>query len=179
VPPAATPLEVRAEAPSARDALLEQIADRGAAVGEQLLRVLAVDVLREDHQGKAGALRADRQRSPETVVGVAGRHPNVRDDEIRVVCRHELRQIRCLVGDAGHVDAGLPENEHQALAQERLVLADHNAHGTSAATIVPHPGSLSWPWSFVRVRRGQICSGAVTCLRPPPSCSEEGTAEWS
>ena len=41
-----------------------------------------------------------------------------------------------------HVDPGAPQERRDALAHERAVVGDHDAHGSSAVTTVPAPGGL-------------------------------------
>ena len=65
------------------DAVLEQVADAAGAVGEQLGRVLPLDVLAEHEDRRAGHAPARLDRGPEPLVALARRHPDVDDGHVR------------------------------------------------------------------------------------------------
>ena len=94
----------------------------------------------EDAQVRVGGSQA--ARDPRTVVGVIRRHADDddRDVGLRLVDRGLER-----VGVAGLGDDLVPcvgEQAGEPLAEQRGVLSDHDAHGTTASTIVPRPSSL-------------------------------------
>ena len=76
------------------------------------------------------------------LVGVRRRHPHVDDGEIGRVLADRAAQAVGVVDGGDDLVAGVLEQPPQALAQERLVLGDHDAHGSSATTAVPSPRGL-------------------------------------
>ena len=64
------------------DPLLEQVAQPGHAVGQQVEGVVLLDVLREDHDADAGMLGADPLGRLDALVGVRRRHPDVGEHRV-------------------------------------------------------------------------------------------------
>ena len=52
-------------------------------------------------------------------------------------------QGRRVAGLGDHLVAGVVEQPRQPLAEQGRVLADHDAHGSAASTVVPSPGGLA------------------------------------
>src|SRR5204863_363346 len=67
------------------DAVLEQVADAAAPVGQQLGRERALDVLREDEHRQARHLHARLERRADALVGERRRQPDVDDADVRLV----------------------------------------------------------------------------------------------
>ena len=82
------------------DAVLEQVADAAGAVGEQLGRVLALDVLAEDEDRRAGHAPARLDRRPQALVALGRRHPDVDDRHVGAVL-DDGRDERRAVADLG------------------------------------------------------------------------------
>ena len=138
------------------DAVLEQVADALGALGEQVERVLGLDVLREDEHARAGMPLADLARGPQPLVGVRRRHPDVDDRDVRAVGAHLQHQLLGVARLPDDLEARVLEQPRDPLAQEHRVVGQHDAHraeptprdaararGISAATRVPPPGGLS------------------------------------
>ncbi len=53
------------------------------------------------------------------------------------------QQLLGLVRLGGHLDAALLQQRRDPLAHEQVVVRDHDAHGSSAVTVVPAPGGLT------------------------------------
>ena len=64
------------------DPVLEQVADAAGPVGEQLGRVLPLDVLAEHEDRRAGHAPARLDRRPQPLVPLARRHPHVHDRDV-------------------------------------------------------------------------------------------------
>ena len=113
-----------------RDPLLQQVAQAGHAVLQQLEGVLLLDVLREDHDTDGGEVRADPLGRVDALGGERRGHPDVGEHRVRLELGHRLQQ-RLRVGERlDQVD--LVELGHQrrhALAHEVVVVREHNPQG--------------------------------------------------
>lgn len=76
------------------------------------------------------------------VVGEVRWHPHIDDHQVRFVRLDCLQDAGCVVGFGDDVVTGVGEQCCQALAEEHRVLADHDAHGSTASIRVPAPGGL-------------------------------------
>ena len=124
------------------DALLQQVADRAAAVGEQLGRVRMLDVLREHEHREAGPPAARLDRGAKALVPERRRQTDVDDRDVGLLDHDRAEQVRAVV-DGGHdLEAAVLEQADEPLAEQREVLGDHDAHGISARTIVGPPSGL-------------------------------------
>jgi hypothetical protein len=85
--PRADPPQLAAEGRDVENALLEQVADAGGVVGEQLDGVAALDELRQHHDRRARSKGSDTQRGPQAVVGTRGWHPDVGENQVRFLDR--------------------------------------------------------------------------------------------
>ena len=113
-------------------AVLEQVADALGAVADQVDRVALLGVLREhEHADARAGVRADLHRRAQAVVGVVGRHLDVDDRDVRLVRGDLAQQVGRVAGLGDDLEAGVAEQPHDPLAQQRLVLADDDpdAHG--------------------------------------------------
>ena len=104
-------------------AVLEQVADALGAVADQVDRVALLGVLREHEHADVGLARADLERRPQAVVGVVGRHLDVDDRDVGLVRADLAQQVGRVAGLGDDLEAGVAEQPHDALAQQRLVLA--------------------------------------------------------
>ena len=124
-------------------AVLEQVAEPLRVLGEHARGHAGLDVLREDHDRRAGAPRADLVRRTQSFVGVRRRHPDVDDRDLRERARRPRSAApRASPACAAHLDPGLLEQRHDPLADEQVVVRDHDPHGSSAVIVVPAPGGL-------------------------------------
>src|SRR4051812_8866186 len=125
------------------DAVLEEVAHALGAAADQRQRRLLGHVLRQDEHGGAGHSRAYRQRGAQSVIGVCRRHPYVGYNDVGAMRGGLAHEVVGITGLRDNLEAGLAEQADQAGAEQHLVFADYNAHGSPARTVVPHPGRLS------------------------------------
>ena len=69
-----------------------------------------------------------------------GRQPDVDDREVGLVRVDDPEQPRAVLGDGDDLDPALAHERDEALAQQRVVLGDHDPHGSSTRITVPAPG---------------------------------------
>ena len=153
------------------DALLQEVADADSAGCEQVARVALLDVLREHEDRRLGDAGARLDRGAQALVGVGRGHANVDDREIGAVTL-DGDEERIAVPDAlDDLDLLVGEQPREALAQQHRVLCDHDAHGSSARTIVGPPAGLetvSVP-STVAARVVRPSSPPPGSIRAPPT----------
>jgi PAS domain S-box-containing protein len=104
------------------DAILEQIADAGRVVADELEHVGGLKVLREDEHGDAGVGAADLGGSNEPVVGVPGRHLHVHDRDVGRVGAHLQQQVVGVSATTDDLVAGVLEEGRDAFAEQRVVV---------------------------------------------------------
>ena len=92
--------------------------------------------MRQHEHADVGVAATDLLGRDEAVVAVAGRHPDVHDRHVRLARLDHAEQRLGVTAPADDVEAGVLEHPGEALAQQRLVVGDHEAHGIS---------TLSWP----------------------------------
>src|ERR687898_1696212 len=105
---------------------------------------------------------ADLLRRDEAVVTVAGWHPDVHDRNVRLERIDHAEQGLGIPTAPGDLEAGVLEQPGEALAQQRLVVGDHDAHGIS---------TRSWPSRRAAVpptapTRSRICCIALVIWLP-------------
>ena len=64
-----------------------------------------------------------------------GRHPGVDNRELRAVLPYELEQVQRLVALAHDLEAGTLEQAGEALAQQHIVVGNHDTRGVSGVAI--------------------------------------------
>ena len=112
-----------------RDAVLQQVADALGALGEQVERVLGLDVLREHEHAGAGMLLADLARGAQPLVGVRRRHADVDERDVRAVRAHLQHQLVGRPGLPDDVEPGLLEQSRDPLAEQNRIVGENDAHG--------------------------------------------------
>ena len=137
-PPGGDPPRRVEEVVNVEHAVLEQIAE-AAAGGDELDDVAGLDVLGEHQHGRAGMLATDLGGRAGPLVVVVGRHAHVDDREVGRVLLHERQQRVRVSGAADDLVPVVLDQAGQSLAQERGVLGDHDAHGSSTSIRVPPP----------------------------------------
>ena len=120
-------------------AVLQQVADTAVAVGEELGRVGLLDVLRDDEDRRLGDPTTCLDSGPDALVAERRREPDVDDGDVRLLRRDHAEQRVAVLDRGDHVEAVVPQQPRQPVAQEREVLGDHDAHGSSARTVVGPP----------------------------------------
>src|SRR3954451_487404 len=125
-----------------RHAVLEQIAEALRRLGQQLRGDADLHVLREQHDAHVRMAAADLVRGLDALVGLRRRHADVDDGHIGLVLVHRREQLVGARGLGDDFDAPAPYERRDALAHERAVVRDHDAHGRSAVITVPIPGGL-------------------------------------
>ena len=79
------------------------------------------------------------ERGPGALVGERGRHADVEDDQVGTGLVHRDLQQLGVTERGDDVVAAVEQEPGEALAQEHLVLDDHDAHGSLAVNVVPRP----------------------------------------
>ena len=82
-------------------------------------------------------------RRAHALVGERRREPHVDDRDVGLVAADDPQQPRAVLGLRDDVDVVLAQQRDDPLAQQRLVLGDHDPHGSSARIVVPSPGGLT------------------------------------
>ena len=114
-----------------RDPALQQVA-RALAAGQQVRRLLDLDMSGKNEDRGFGELLPNLVRGIETFVRVAGWHPDVDNCKIGLVLPNERHQPRSVVGLADDLEAGSLEQARQTLAEEDVVVGEDNPLGTLA-----------------------------------------------
>ena len=140
-PPSPTRRTAAANSPTSDDAVLQQVADALGALGEEVERVLRLDVLREDEHAGRRMLLADLPRRAEALVGVRRRHPDVDDRDVGRVRAHLQQQLVGGPGLADDLEAGLLEQLRDALAEQDGVVGEDDAHGGDATPVSVEAGN--------------------------------------
>ena len=96
-------------------------------------------MLGEDQHADLGVGALDLGRGPRPLVGVTRWHANVEDDEIWTVFGDRDDQSLGISERCDDVVSGVGEEPPESLAEEHLVLDDHDSHGSSAVSVVPAP----------------------------------------
>ena len=149
------------------DAVLQQVADAAAAVREQLLGEDALDVLREDEHRQAVEPLARGERAADALVAERRRQAHVDDADVGPLALDGLEERVGVLDRGDDLAAVVLEQAREAVAQQREVLGDHDAHGSSARRIVGPPAGLD---------RNSVPSSASTRLRRPVSPLPSGFA---
>ena len=124
------------------DPVLEQVADRALAAGEQLAGVEVLDVLREHHHREAGSGRAGRDRGPQALVGVRRRQAYVDHGGLGVGVLAARGEVGGVVDRGQDREAVRLEQLDQAGPEEGVVFGEDKSHGTSRVTTVGPPAGL-------------------------------------
>ena len=170
------------EGADVRHAVLEQVADGGRGLAQQVERRCLVDVGGEDEHRGRRVLAADRVGGAQPLVGVAWRHPHVDDRDVGLVgadLAQQVLRIACLADD---VDAVLLlQQPSEALTQQHRVICNHYAHGISASSVVPPPGGdsiESLPSSAARRSESPISPVPRAGSAPPTPSSDTSIVAW-
>jgi hypothetical protein len=172
-----------------RHPLLQEIADPRGVVAQEVDGIPGLDVLGK-HQDRGARVRGANLAGRFEALGRVRRwHPDIHDDNIRVLTRDEREQL-CSIGRlADDLEPGSCERRRQRFAEEDRIVCEgdpdhltrreagvfHGWHavgshpkGSSARTVVPIPGGL------VTVSRPPIV--ATRSLRPRSPEPRSGSA---
>ncbi len=114
------------EALDVTHALLQQVADSLGAIADELERIALVIELGEQQHAGVRTLTSYLNGRLQTVVAVARRHVDVGDDDCGLVGKPLTQKIRGVAGLSGDLESGLDEQPDDPLAQQHIVLADHD-----------------------------------------------------
>ena len=110
------------------DPLLEQVAQAGHAVDQQLEGVVLLDVLRQHHHPDPGMLRADALGRLDAFVGVRRGHPDVGQHGVRRGLLHRLDQRRRVGRHRHHLDLlDLGQERGKPFTDQEVVIGDDEA----------------------------------------------------
>jgi hypothetical protein len=109
------------------DALLEQVADAFGAVADEVEGVRLLVELREDQDAERGLAAAQLQGRDQAVVVPVRGHLHVHDRDVRAVGQRFAQQVTGVPGLGHHVEPGLGQQAHDALAHQDVVLTDDHA----------------------------------------------------
>jgi hypothetical protein len=106
------------------DPVLEEITDAAGAIGEQLRRVLALDILAEDQHRRSRNLPASLDRRPQSFVALARWHPHIDNRHIRAMREDGLDERWPVTHLGDHDAARLLDQPRDSLANEGRILRD-------------------------------------------------------
>ena len=136
------------------DPLLQQVAEPGDAVGEQVERVVLLDVLREDEHAGLGELGADPLGGVDSLGGEGRGHPDVGEHRVGAVVLHGCVQLDRVGRGRDQLDLrGLRQESGHPLPDEEAVIGEDDAHRHSL-TVGPRGGSGVRAAVTTRNRRG-------------------------
>src|SRR5271165_5128423 len=123
-------------------ALLQQVADSLGAITDELERIALVIELREQQHAGVRTLTSYLNGRPQTVVAVTRRHVDVGDDDRGLVGKALAQKIRGVAGLSGDLEPGLDEQPGNPLAQQHVILADHDPQRSGHRPTVALCGSM-------------------------------------
>lgn len=110
------------------DPILQQVANALGAVADEFERISGFQVLREDHDADFGTIHPYFSCRAQAIVGVPGRHLNIRHNHVGLVCVDLASQVARVAGHSDYLKSGIFEHRHDARANERLILADDDPY---------------------------------------------------
>jgi hypothetical protein len=114
-----------------RHPLLQKVARPCGRLLEQPHRVARLQVVREDEDADLGVPAADLLRGDEAVVAAVGWHADVHQSDVGSSSVDHPQQRLGVATTPRDLEAGVLEQASQALAQQHLVVRDHDSHGSS------------------------------------------------
>jgi hypothetical protein len=137
--------------------LLEQISESGISGGQQFHGVTALKMLGEDDDRQGGKLRANIERGPQPIICPAGRHPNIRDHQIRGVLPGGPNEAGGVGRRRHDVETVICQHPAQALAQQHFVIAYYYAHGRLSLSLDLAPSALPVVTGRMAIPRRSSC----------------------
>ena len=126
-----------------RHALLEQVADPGRVLADEVDRVARLDVLRQHEDGDLGLRPADVPRGLEALRRVRRRHPHVDDRDVRSLAVDEREQPGNVLGLADDPEARRLERGRQRLAEQDGVVCQDDPDRPRPVSSRGAPGSCA------------------------------------
>ncbi|HSD80007.1 MAG TPA: hypothetical protein VLB47_05075, partial [Solirubrobacteraceae bacterium] len=120
-----------------------------------------LDVLGQHQHAEVRVLLLDVRGGPCPLVGERRRHADVEHHEVGPVASHPGPQVAGVSARGDDLVAAVHEEPGEALAQQDLVLGDHDSHGSSTVNLVPDPRSLS-------IRSVPLCAPTRSASPPRP-----------
>ena len=128
------------------DAVLEQVADRALAAGQQLAGVELLDELGQHHHREAGPRLADGDRRAQALVGLRRRQAYVEHGGLGGRVLSSAGSRSAALSTACRIVKPLQLEElDQAGPEEGVVFGEDKAHGTSRVTMVGPAGRARHP----------------------------------
>lgn len=107
------------------DTALEQVTGPFTG-GEQVHRMLHLDVRGEDQDGDLRELSPDSATDVETLSGLTGRHADVNDGECRLVPSNGGEQLLGVGALINHLEAGPTQQTRETFAQQHVVFREYH-----------------------------------------------------
>src|SRR5580693_6119934 len=140
------------------DLLLQHVADSLSAIGHEVEDVAVLKELGQDQHPHSGLGGTDRECGLQPVIGMAGGHLDVGDNDVRAVRAGHPDQVSRVCRRSDDVESAVGEDMHDPFPDEGLVLAHYDAN-------LPRPTHGIWPASPADLSG----SGMAACSTVPPS----------
>src|ERR1022692_4509124 len=159
-----------------RNPLLEEIANALGALAEQFNCVLLLHVTGENDHRSVRQLAADRQRGPQSLIGMRWGHSDVDDRDIGLVPPPLAQQGLGVASLRDHLEAGIAEQAGDTFPQEYRIFAQDYAHAIRVVIVVRRPAAISArrraiiraaPPAQAPTARPWVQSPGHHCARPP------------
>ena len=127
------------------DPFLEEVSDTAGPVGEELARILDLDLLREHEDLRVGVASAQLDRGAEALVGVCRRHAYVDDADVGPAPLPFEKEGLGIVGLTDELHVLVLEQAPETGSKEDGVLDHQHPHhdiGISMSADVPPPSGL-------------------------------------
>ena len=105
-----------------------------------------------------GHALAHGQRGPQPLVAERRRHPDVDDRDVGTLAEHGVHERVAVPDRRDDLDLVVAQEAGQAVAQQREILGDHGAHGSTASITVGPPSGLAI--------RSEPSSASTRCRSP-------------
>src|ERR1019366_2877924 len=129
-----------------RDVVLEQVTDSGSAAPQQLVRILGLRELGEQDDPGAWVIGADLLRGVQALDGMIGRHPDIRNHDVRPELADGGEQAVEIVGARHQLYLWRGrEQRRSALPEQVVILREHdtNRHPPPAFIVGTDRGNIS------------------------------------
>ena len=124
VPPIATRSSASTKSLDVGHPVLEQVADAGGVVGQEIGGIAGLDVLGEEQDAETLVLGPQLEGQAQALVGEGRRHADVDHRHVGRVLRDGAAQRGRVTDGAGDHEAAVHQELHQAVAEDGRVLRD-------------------------------------------------------